>query len=961
MNEAGGGGPLLHPPHEQPPNAEPRAEHPPPYEESSRSRSQLAHHPPLPPIPADCPSTLSDLRTGELESGSDGLSATSATSGLPATPSSARTARLQVSLHVCKRCQDSLLGAFDHCLAQHAHSHSTGLGGLLQSVHAVDEVEDARRLDEPPYFRIVRDPTRPKNQVYVDIADKVERERWVTFEGRRAAAAREDPQNARVSHGKSKAEKAGMGIDSGHVFSGALYKRTLEAKDKEIQHLREKLYDRIVAEQAEHATVDKLRTALNKSVNYYAYAEEWQSHESARLQQDVRYLKAEMSSLMAFLINSEEEKRKLRLQVEDLREEGTKKDLEVVAMNRAISEMKEKLHQSFKEFLSMDDTMTRLRKEAERGSDITNARNEVLQRNLDKLSRDYEAAVKDLTSLRGRVGELEFELGELVSQFNSCGEAKRKAEALNVKLTTELDRTTGELHRTRHSFEMSTIQNRQLESDLEETNRIAADVKYDLEVKIYNFTKDLGIVTTERNELDASLKTYKVDNDRLSSVLKSLTRAKDSLESAFRVSTQKHEKEIMMRESKIQELANLRVEDAKATKALQEQKEQLLFQVTDLQNSLDRETANVSMLNFEVAQVKRQSEEKVATLEEQIEKLLAAKGTMANDKRLLLDKLKTVRGDLHKTEEEYAAHRAQFSKYRSEGEATEAGHLKDLAEIRDAHKGLQKDHARLQEEHRVSVALIADLQVKFEASVKRSAEYEAQLRETLAEVKSLTEVNERIQLECAQAIGEKADIAIHRDSLLLKVDELTVMHANVQRENALVAKQQDAMILKLTQELYLTREDVARLDRLNKKVKHILDTVETDLAKMKKKLAEETFLRETLEARLYDIRKEYEGERKNRIAFERMNYRVERHQAARELERLAIMRLRDRKLDEVAKGLKGEYTRLNDISHILPASGVSVKRLGDRRLSAKSGRRKAGGIVDKNSQAGDSQWAKIIN
>lgn len=263
------------------------------------SRSQLAHHPTLPPIHKRSHSADGSLSERAIAgSDDDALEIFSAAEGTG--ENNARP--LLISLRVCKECQNALLRAFDHCLAKR------GDEPIMQSVYEIDEVQDAQQLTEPPYFKIVKDPTKPKNTVYTDVSEKVERERWAFYE-KRKAALREHPGNLRTKPVNGAGR--GSGIAAGTVFSGALYKRVLDVKDKEIQMLREQLYDRTMSEKLEHGDVDKLRAALKKAVNYYVFAEEWQAVESARLQQDVRQLKAELSSLMAFLINSEEEKRKV--------------------------------------------------------------------------------------------------------------------------------------------------------------------------------------------------------------------------------------------------------------------------------------------------------------------------------------------------------------------------------------------------------------------------------------------------------------------------------------------------------------------------------------------------------------------------------------------------------------------------------------------------------------------------
>jgi hypothetical protein len=151
---------------------------------------------------------------------------------------------------------------------------------------------------EQPYFDIVRDPTAliTAHQTHDEAKDNIERERWVYQESKKPLAL------DRLSKGNHKSVAKGG-------FSGAIYKRMLEAKEREINQLRKKLFDSMKMLGSESSNVHRLRAALNRSVNYYTFAEEWQQSESSRLQETVRYLKGETSALMAHLINAEEQKR----------------------------------------------------------------------------------------------------------------------------------------------------------------------------------------------------------------------------------------------------------------------------------------------------------------------------------------------------------------------------------------------------------------------------------------------------------------------------------------------------------------------------------------------------------------------------------------------------------------------------------------------------------------------------
>jgi hypothetical protein len=219
------------------------------------------------------------------------------------------TEPMNVSLHVCRQCQDGLMAAFEHCLSRHSNHDSASIP-VLDSIHNVDEIADATQLCPPPYVQLVADPTVKPRPIYDEFLSKMERERGVGAVGFKGAVVKGGIGPV-GGGGTGAGMMKGPWIGTSRFFSGGIFKRTLEAKDREIRMLRDQLFDRVRAESLEHQNVERLKHALDKSMKYYYYAEDWQKNESARLQQDVRYLKAELSSLMAFLINSEEEKRQV--------------------------------------------------------------------------------------------------------------------------------------------------------------------------------------------------------------------------------------------------------------------------------------------------------------------------------------------------------------------------------------------------------------------------------------------------------------------------------------------------------------------------------------------------------------------------------------------------------------------------------------------------------------------------
>lgn len=207
-------------------------------------------------------------------------------------------------LQVCLECQAHLSHTFDHCLSKNETA-------ILESARVIEEETLGEIRTEQPYFSIIKDPIS-HNPGIVTI-DGIERDRWVRNQSKKPVISfpttnsRERVGFAKRSDGKIDDKSFTSG------FSGAIYKRMLDAKDREIAGLRTQLYNVIQEKTANQKDVSRLRVALNRSVNFYTFAEEWQASESSRLQGAVKFLKHQVSILIAHLINAEEQKRLVSL------------------------------------------------------------------------------------------------------------------------------------------------------------------------------------------------------------------------------------------------------------------------------------------------------------------------------------------------------------------------------------------------------------------------------------------------------------------------------------------------------------------------------------------------------------------------------------------------------------------------------------------------------------------------
>ena len=143
--------------------------------------------------------------------------------------------------------------------------------------------------------------------------------------------------------------------------------------------------------------------------------------------------------------------------------------MKITEVEKETQETKVKLHDAYKDYLVMTETMARLEKEAEQGSELVRSRNIILQRNLDQLSKEFEATSKELASGQLHLKELEFELEEMASQFNAVGEGKKNLEVETTRLQDALATTTRELKSFIEKYESASGKAQMLEESLKGT------------------------------------------------------------------------------------------------------------------------------------------------------------------------------------------------------------------------------------------------------------------------------------------------------------------------------------------------------------------------------------------------------------------------------------------------------------------------------------------------------------
>lgn len=587
-------------------------------------------------------------------------------------------------------------------------------------------------------------------------------------------------------------------------------------------------------------------------------------------------------------------------------------------MGRTEEQLRLKLHESFKELISINETMKRLEKEAERGNEAAEQRNEILQKNLDKLASDFTSESQKLGAATLRIRELEFEIEETILQFNQTGEAKKKADELNILLSNDFAVTTQELNNTKDELEQTTTIKENLEAELKVFQEAHATLKSKLENQIETLQSELYQSTSLCTTLEIVKNTLTSEVSDLKDSLRVMTKTKDSVEANLKSANEKRAKDIQIRDNKIMEHETARAEDAKKIKIMTENREKMRSEITELQNSLDLEASNYNVISFEYAQFKRQTEERVLSLEDQIEKLTSAKANLSNEKKQLAERLKAFRSEIADKEQEL-----EYTKnaYKAQGDEALASDIKlrsQIASLELSLGQLQKQHQELEYSFQQSQNTCQNLAQELDQTKTRLAEFEEKDRANCLNIAEFENKNSLLIQSHNQAVQERVAMKIHLDSVLSKFEELNNTIRNMEREHTSTSKAKDGQITRLSNDLQHARDENDRLLTLSIQLKSLSENLDGDLLHTRHALQNERFNRERLEGELQKMTDKFNLERKTRSEFERMNSRIGRLDELRSLERIAALRMRDFKLKELDSGLSQQLDHLNSITELLP-------------------------------------------
>jgi centrosomal protein CEP135 len=603
--------------------------------------------------------------------------------------------------------------------------------------------------------------------------------------------------------------------------------------------------------------------------------------------------------------------RDLNLKIEQAEKEATK------AVEES-KEMKLKLQESFKEFIVMDDTMKRLRKEALKGTDAVEARNIMLQKNLTKLTADFEVSSKELRVSNSKIRELEYELEQMIQELNAKGEALKKSTQLNSNLKTNLETTTNELRDLQQAHEQLILLKAKIEADARQDNITNEHQKQELRKNLKRTNDEVATLSAQKGDLELLIRTNKQEIENLKKQVRSLTQERDELTASLANAKKIHQTDVAIRENKINDLTNRIAKDQITLKQIQEKKEQLMFEVTDLQNNLSMEQSNFKNLSSEHTQLRRSTEEKINLLNEQIDKLTSTKANLVNDKKELGEKIKACRQELREREDELEETNKKFEEFQAQSSSEIANLNHKFKSLQEDHRLLNKAHEELKERFTNSIKESVSLKRDKELMQKKQVETEGDLQVARNTIHALMKDKEELTKDLAESRKEFSELEYRYKVSLGNNNDVHSQFEHYKNHAEKVIQDQNAEIHRLKEDLMETHGHNKLLMYKKAQLESLVADTELKLKETGERLATETHTRETLEEQLDQNRIAYMKEKRMRVELERVQTHIKYNDANRVIGSWSEWKTRDRKLADLAIGLVQESSRLTQLVNLLP-------------------------------------------
>jgi chromosome segregation ATPase len=576
-----------------------------------------------------------------------------------------------------------------------------------------------------------------------------------------------------------------------------------------------------------------------------------------------------------------------------------------------------KLNAAHKDFKRMNDKILALEQQALAGTEAAQHRNDILLSNLERVSYQFEVNTRDSMNADKRVRQLEFEMQELVDQFNRTGKDRDFLEKQTIMLSEQLETQTRLNEELTTQNSLLTMQNTQMDEELKELTKMKDDLKYDFEKKIKGLTLDLDKTTKERDELDRTGKKLSAENEKMKNALKELSKAKDKLETNSRAAEQKFKKELHKKDEHVKKLYEELAIERKNIDVLEQGRESLMFQVTQLKNNLDEEQNKLGAKVIECENLEKRIAEIEQLSEEKVMKLQQIKANLTKDKSQLTNAIREVRHLLSESQRGYAELESKFHKYTMESTKKIEEQAVTIAQLEESYKQSSDAHAKLKTRFKELQSSFAHLKSEHHSLQKTHDKTSMKLKSVEQALEEANGVRHLLLHENTCLKAELTDTKERLQSVVEKLEETESSKFLIVTDLQEKLSDREHDVRTLTKHIFELSDYKKRILLKCRQLILQNEQLQDGLNTANKNLFAETMSKASLELTVNELRQTLTTEVKTRMEYERLYSRLHRKVSDRDHEKLRMLQSRERKMRLLDSLLKQEYHRVSDVVYIL--------------------------------------------
>jgi len=713
------------------------------------------------------------------------------------------------------------------------------------------------------------------------------------------------------------------GFKHGGVFSGALAKSYIALKRKENSMIKDQYYELKKGYRDEIITSGALESALKKSMKYYIFAEEWQELQSERLKDYIRLLKIELSSLLAFLINSEAKLSKTTYILESEKEKARERDSQIFQLQNELISVKEKLKNTYKECLDLNSTVCILQDEAKNGTKTLQEKNNILRNSMKKLSKNYALCDNMLKAKIATIQDLEFELSQFVIQCNDLNneitrwkKAKYESDSEVISVKNDLDilqdRYDKELLRYDYlSKQKDDVVNqlaREKQDHNEDNNRHLAEIK-DLRSEIQEKQTMIKRIILEKDQDRSELQRIILAKNRLEESLIALREKYNKEKEAFEIDVKRYKAEIASNREMLNNY-NQKVE-------------KLEQQASVLEAQHAKDIVACAKMNIDYNNARKMVTDLKKTFNDYVKKTNKIKTVEVKEKKQLLEMIKILKDKVHQKNEESIQLKMKNNEHEQIVKNMMSRYEKMIEEkeqqFLEKEKEIQKEKQMFEE--KVEQAVVEHIQSKPEEAYPEDYN---EVKEHNAVLENLIKQNEQQLENCNNIIEtlqqEKQESQKKYDFLNAKINDVLDELTKLKDEHNCYVKEKRDEVLRYTSTIKELEErtEFYKTDYV-KKVKEN-DWLIKNLKFTKDILAQEITIKENMKSRYIELDEILKRERLENIENNTVKRRSNRIYNDVKYNYTQKMSERNKRLEYITNYLIKEKDRLVTIINFLPES-----------------------------------------